>query len=96
MNTKKTKSSKTKSSEKKLDSPLFVTLVHSIAHSALVALGMEGKDDENKILAEFNIEMLILLREKTKGNLTKEEKDTLDHFIKDLQILFAKITAINK
>ena len=84
------------SKDKKIDSPIFVTLIHSIAHSALTALGVEGKEEENKTLAEFNIEMLILLREKTKGNLTKEEKDILDHFIQDLQILFAKISTKNK
>ena len=76
----------------KIDPPVFATLVHSITHSALVAMGLvpEMKDKKNKALAEFNIELLLLLREKTKGNLTEEEKQLVDNCIQDLQITFAQ------
>ena len=76
----------------KMDLPVFATLVHSITHSALAAMGLlpEMKDKKNRAIAEFNIELLILLREKTKGNLSKEETQLLDNCIQDLQITFAK------
>ena len=76
----------------KIDAPIFATLVHSITHSALVAMGLvpEMKDKKNKALAEFNIELLILLREKTKGNLTEEEQKLINNCIQDLQITFAQ------
>ena len=76
----------------KMEPPVFATLIHSIAHSALAAMGMipEMKDKKNKALAEFNIELLLLLREKTKGNLTTEEKELIDNCIRDTQITFAE------
>ena len=76
----------------KIDQPVFATLVHSITHSALAAMGLipEMKDKKNKALAEFNIELLLLLREKTKGNLTAEEKELMDNCIQDMQITFAE------
>ena len=76
----------------KIDPPVFATLVHSITHTALAAMGLipEMKDKKNKALAEFNIELLILLREKTKGNLTEEEKQLIDNCIQDLQITFSQ------
>ena len=77
----------------KIGQPAFSTLVHSIASSALIAMGMvpEIKDKKNKELAEFNIELLSLLREKTNNNLTEEEKKLLDNCIQDLQVTFAQV-----
>ncbi len=76
----------------KMDPPVFSTLVHSLTHSALAAMGLipEIKSKKNTTLAEFNIELLLLLREKTKGNLTEEEKQLLDNSIQDLQITFSQ------
>ena len=77
---------------KKIDAPVFATLVHSITHSALAAMGLipELKDKKDKVLAEFNIELLKLLKEKTKNNLTTEETQLLDNCIRDLQITFTE------
>ena len=76
----------------KIGPPVLATLIHSISHSALSAMGLipEMKDKKNKALAEFNIDLLLLLREKTKGNLTTEEKQLMDNYIQDLQITFAQ------
>ena len=84
--------SQEKEQTNKMDPPVFATLVHSITHSTLVAMGLvpEMKDKKNKALAEFNIELLLLLREKTKGNLTGEEQQLMDNCIQDLQITFAQ------
>ena len=86
----------TKKDKLKMDAPVFSTFIHSLTHSALVAMGLipEMKDKKNKQLAEFNIELLLLLREKTKGNLTEEEKQMLNSCIQDLQITFSQ--QINK
>ena len=72
--------------------PVFPTLVHSIASSALIAMGLvpEMKDKKNKSLAEFNIDLLSLLKEKTKGNLNEEEKKMLNNCLKDLQTAFVQ------
>ena len=71
--------------------PVFSTLVHSFALSALGAMGLvpKLKDKKNRKIAEFNIDLLILLKEKTKGNLTPEEQTLLDDNIRDLQIAFS-------
>ena len=84
--------------KEKIDPPVFSTLVHSITHSALAAMGLipEMKEKKNKALAEFNIELLILLREKTKSNLTEEEAQLMDNCIQDLQITFAQQTQTEK
>jgi len=75
-----------------LEAPVFSTLVHSIASSALIAMGhvSKMKDKKNKAMAEFNIDLLILLKEKTKGNLNAEEEILLDQCIQDLQISYGK------
>jgi len=72
--------------------PVFSTLVHSLASSALIAMGMapEMKNKKNKAIAEFNIELLSLLKEKTNNNLTTEEEKLLDNYIQDLQLAFAQ------
>ena len=81
----------------KIGQPVFSTLVHSIASSALIAMGMvpEMKDKKNKELAEFNIELLSLLKEKTHNNLTKEEEKLLNNCIQDLQVTFAQTMTKN-
>ena len=75
-----------------LGAPAFSTLVHSIASSALIAMGHvpEMKEKKNKAMAEFNIDLLILLKEKTKGNLNTEEQILIDQCIQDLQISFTQ------
>ena len=79
-------------SSAKMEPPIFATLIHSITHSALAAMGLipEMKDKKNRALAEFNIELLLLLREKTKGNLTTEEQELIDNCIQDMQITFSE------
>ena len=71
----------------------FSTLVLSIASSAVMNLGLEKnpqtqKADKNLPLAQFSIDLLVLLREKTKGNLSETEKHNLDAIIQDLQMKY--------
>lgn len=73
----------------------FSTLVISIASSAVVNLGLEknpqtGKVEKDLNLAQYSIDLLVLLRDKTKNNLTESEKNYLDAIIQDLQVKFVQ------
>lgn len=71
----------------------FSTLVLSIGSSAAMALGlapnpMSGKTEKDLNLARFNIDLLIMLRDKTKGNLSDEEQRFINSIISDLQMKY--------
>lgn len=71
----------------------FSTLVLSMASSAVIAMGLEkhpqtGKVEKDLELARFNIDMLLLLKDKTKKNLDAEEDRFLQQVISDLQLRF--------
>ncbi len=79
----------------------FLTLVSMIVTQTLFALGlikMEGESDEggaiNLELARFNIEMLDSLVEKTKGNLSDDEKKMLESSLNELRMAYVKIAGI--
>jgi hypothetical protein len=79
----------------------FSTLVSMTVTQTLFALGlikMEGESDEggaiNLELARFNIEMLDSLVEKTKGNLTNDEKLMLETSLNELRMAYVKIAGI--
>ncbi len=60
----------------------FVSLVYSISQAAMMQLGkisnpMTGKTEKNVVQAKASIDMLDMLKEKTKGNLTKTEEKML-------------------
>lgn len=72
-------------------------LILGFSSAALYYLGetgVEGKSapEENLPLAEQNIDILLLLREKTKNNLTEEESKLLTQVISDLQEKFVEST----
>ena len=76
-----------------LPSPQFSNLVMSIASAAVLKMGLDPKTKEEKdlALARYNIDLLDLLKEKTKNNLSKEEKELLDTCVSDLQIQFVNV-----
>jgi len=80
--------------QKMSDFPVsFITVLMSFASSAVLALGLEKNPHTDKYekdlpVARFNIDMLKLMKEKTKGNLTNEEQQFLDMAINDLQMKF--------
>ncbi len=58
----------------------FITFVMSLSSSALVHLGevsdpVTGKTDVNLELARHTIDVLSMLEEKTRGNLSREEEE---------------------
>ncbi|MCB0412737.1 MAG: DUF1844 domain-containing protein [Bdellovibrionales bacterium] len=73
--------------------PNFNTLALSIASSALMALGeapdpSTGQKNKDLKMAQFNIDLLALLEEKTKNNLTKDESEFLQHILSDLKLRY--------
>lgn len=79
----------------------FSTLVLSLASSAILAMGLEknpqtGAVEKDLDLARFNIDMLSMLKDKTKNNLTKDEQDFVENVISDLQIKFVYVSGGKK
>ncbi len=73
-------------------------LMMSLASSAAMALGLaphpeSGETSKDKNMAKFNIDLLLVLKEKTKGNLSSDEERFLNHVIQDLQLKFVEMKA---
>ncbi len=79
----------------------FSTLILSLASGAVMAMGLEKNPQSNAFekdlkLAQFNIDLLGLLKDKTKNNLTSDEQGFLESVISDLQIKFVYVTQGSK
>jgi hypothetical protein len=73
----------------------FSTFVLSLSHSAFVYLGdvptsAGGKGERNLVMARQTIDILALLAEKTKGNLTGEEERLLEQVVFELRMRFVE------
>lgn len=71
----------------------FSTLVLSIGSSAAMALGlapnpMTNETERDLNLARFNIDLLRMLRDKTRGNLNPDEQKFIESIVTDLQMKF--------
>jgi hypothetical protein len=77
----------------------FYTFVLSLGSSAFVHLGDAPHPETGApgapdlFLAKQTIDILAMLREKTKGNLTPEEERFLDSLLTDLRIRFVERSA---
>lgn len=74
----------------------FSVLIMSIASSAIMAMGLapdpqSGQVSKDKELARFNIDLLLVLKDKTNGNLSGDEVKFLENLISDLQMKFVSI-----
>jgi len=74
----------------------FAALVSMLTTQALFALGLlqvKGQEEREPDLelAKYNIDMLETLQEKTKGNLTKEEKTVLTNTLNELRMGYVKL-----
>lgn len=94
---------KKKAKEKPDRGPLpqgsFAALVSMLVTQALFALGLlevkgqEGQEKEPDLeLAKYNIDMLETLEEKTKGNLTEEEKKVLENTLSQVRMAYVQVT----
>lgn len=73
----------------------FATFVLSINSSALVQLGLiadpgSGEKTKNLPLAKQTIDILAMLEEKTRGNLTSDEENILKNILYELRMLYVK------
>jgi hypothetical protein len=73
----------------------FTTFILSLSHSALMHLGEapspeSGKIEQNLPLARQTIDLLGMLEEKTKGNLTGEEERLIGQILFDLRMRFVE------
>lgn len=74
----------------------FVNYVTSLAFQSLIFLGeipnpmADNKIEQNLPQAKFLIDTLSMLRDKTKGNLSKDEEDLLNASVYELQMKFVE------
>ena len=86
-----------KSEEERRTSPPgldFVAILFTYVHTALMYLGEvpdpEGKESENLEGAHQMIDILEVMQQKTKGNLTKQEEEYLESALYDLRMRYMK------
>ena len=86
--------------EEKQHGPLpqgnFAALISMLTTQTLFALGLlhikgQEKKEPDLELARYNIDMLEVLQEKTKGNLTQEEETVLDNTLSELRMGYVKV-----
>ncbi|MEW5895271.1 MAG: DUF1844 domain-containing protein [Candidatus Omnitrophota bacterium] len=75
----------------------FKTYVTSLAMQAVIFMGiipnpLTEKVEKNIDQARMLIDTLVILREKTKGNLEKEEEDLLNTILYEVQMKFVEIS----
>ena len=75
----------------------FTTFVLSFASTALIQMGAAPDPDSGQLkpepeLARETIDLLGMLREKTRGNLTDDEQKFFDALLYDLRVRFVEIT----
>ncbi|MBA3028890.1 MAG: DUF1844 domain-containing protein [Desulfobacteraceae bacterium] len=73
----------------------FMTFIMSLNASAMVNLGVldepgSQKKDKNLMLGKQTIDILAMLQEKTKGNLSPDEENMLKNILYDLRIIYVK------
>lgn len=78
----------------------FTTFVLSISSAAFMGMGLTPKPNEGAAsldldLAKHNIDLLDLLREKTKNNLTPEESRLLEGLLFETRMKFLEVQKNN-
>ena len=79
----------------------FLNLIYALHFSAMQGLGkikspLTDKIERNLQHAKESIDMLLLLRDKTKGNLTPEEESILTGIISEVQMNYVDETQKDK
>ena len=73
----------------------FNSLIFSLSSSALLHIGeisdpQSGETKKDLDLAKHSIDIIAMLKDKTKGNLTDEEQQFLDNILTDLRLRYVK------
>jgi hypothetical protein len=76
----------------------FSSFILSLYSSGLVQLGKvedptTGKKSKDLKLARHTIDMIAMLEEKTRGNLTEDEKNLLKALLSEIRIAFVEAKA---
>jgi len=94
---KKEESSKENISKEKIPLPEinFLNFLFSLSTSALIQLGdiqdpIIKQEAKNLPLAKQTIDLIGMLQEKTKGNLTPDEEKFMEHILFDLRMRYVK------
>ncbi len=93
---KDTKEAKEKvTQEKVIPNITFSSFIYSLSSTCLIHLGeipepTSGTYQKNLVLAKQTIDLLEILSEKTKGNLTPEEEGLLKSSLTELRIRYIK------
>jgi hypothetical protein len=71
----------------------FSTLIMSFASAAMIGIGkvpdpVSGQMNKNLALAKQNIDIICLLQEKTKGNLSTDEVNLMESILYELRISY--------
>jgi len=74
---------------------LFSTLLMGLASAAMIELGLiEDPSSKQKrsqpAVAKQHIDILVMLKEKTRGNLSPEEVQLVERLLTDLRLQYAK------
>ena len=77
--------------------PTFEFLIFSVKMQAELRLGVLGSREETKeppdlIAARHAIDMLAMLEEKTRGNLTMEEQRMIENSLTELRFRYVQVT----
>ncbi len=77
----------------------LAALISLLVTQTLFALGLlriEGQEDKEPDLemARYNIDILQMLQEKTKGNLTEEEQNVLDTTLNEVRMAYVKVAGV--
>ena len=83
----------------KLPDADFRTLVGTIASQAIMGLGAMADPKSGRVIidldgAKFSIDLLAVLDEKTKGNLSEEEATELSQVLVELRNRFVQVTQL--
>ncbi len=79
----------------------FSGLILGFSSAALYYLGensLEGRsiNSQNLPLAKQNIDIILMLREKTKGNLSSDEEKLMSQLLTDLQLKLLEATKLKQ
>jgi len=92
---KKKETGEDKAEQAPLPKGNFAALISMLTTQALFAMGVlkvEGQEKEPDLeMAKYNIDMLETLEEKTKGNLTEEEKKVLENTLSQIRMAYVKV-----
>ncbi len=86
---------------RELPSPDFVSFVATLAAQVMMALGeipnpMTQKKETDLPQAKYLIDLINLLKEKTKGNLDETENKNLEGMLANLQMAYVKMSGQKK